>query len=436
MQVDAARAWRTTGLDAARVWRGATIAALLAGYAGYYVCRSNLSVASSLIVADPTLGASPATIGAMASLGVLAYALGKPFTGMAGDVLGGRRMFVAGMWATVAATVAFGVSTGVALLTASWVANRFVQSAGWGALTKLVAQWFEPARHGQVIAVLSLSYLFGDAAARLVLGAILQTGAGWRLLFLASAAILAVIAVAVSAVLRERPSAVGLPDPPASLRTVYGQDVVAEPRLRGLLGPLAASPAFWLVCGLSCALTLVREAFNIWIPTLLTSAYRMSPADAARWSALFPLMGGLSVIGVGVASDRLGPGRRMLLAAPLVLLAGLLTWVTASPAVMADARLGLAALAGIALLLIGPYSLLAGAMALELGGKRGAATAAGLIDTAGYLGALLSGVLVGALAQSYGWGTSLRFLSATLLAGSLVAGWLAWVERRRGQPEH
>ncbi|HXG90373.1 MAG TPA: MFS transporter [Vicinamibacterales bacterium] len=403
------------------------------GYAGYYLCRSNLSVAAPLIAADAGLaGITNASIGAIASAGVLAYAIGKPITGVAGDMFGGRPMFLLGMWGTVVATIAFGLGAWGWALTAAWVVNRFIQSAGWGALTKLVAQWFAPQRHGRIIAVLSLSYLFGDAAARVALGALLDAGRGWRAVFFAAAGIMAVMAVAVGVILRERPRDRGLPEPESSPLTVYGSDGRdAEPAgIASLIRPLLSSTIFWLVCLLSCALTLVREAFNIWIPTYLTVAYGMAPGEAARWSALFPLMGGVSVLAVGVVTDRLGPGRRMVVAAPLLLLAGLLAWSAASDLVMSDERLGLVAVGGIALLLIGPYSLLAGAIALELGGKRGAATAAGLIDTAGYTGALLSGIAVGAVADAWGWGASLRLLGAVTVAASVVAAMLAWAERR------
>ena len=435
-RADAAPSWqRSTALEARGewFWQSVTVGTLLIGYAGYYVCRSNLSVAASLIASDVGLaGMSNGTVGAIASAGVLAYALGKPMTGVAGDVVGGRRMFLLGMWGAVAATVAFGLGAGVWALGAAWVANRFVQSAGWGALTKLVAQWFAPARHGRVIAVLSLSYLFGDAAARFALGLMLDAGYGWRAVFFASAALVAVIAVGVGAALRERPRDRGLREPAASPVTVYGAGEL-EPgatSVTALITPLLASPTFWLVCVLSCGLTLVREAFNIWIPTHLTATYGMSPGSAARWSALFPLMGGLSVLVVGAATDRLGPGRRMLVAAPLVLGAGVLTFAASSSVVMHDERLGLVSLGAIAALLIGPYSLLAGAMALELGGKRGASTAAGLIDTAGYLGAMLSGVAVGAAADTYGWDASLRLLAGVTVGAAAVAALLAWTERR------
>ena len=42
-------------------------------------------------------------------------------------------------------------------------------------------------------------------------------------------------------------------------------------------------------------------------------------------------------------------------------------------------------------LVIGPYAYLAGAIALDFGGKHGGATSSGIIDGVGYLGGILAG---------------------------------------------
>jgi sugar phosphate permease len=46
---------------------------------------------------------------------------------------------------------------------------------------------------------------------------------------------------------------------------------------------------------------------------------------------------------------------------------------------------------------------LSGVMALDLGGKRGSSTAAGLIDGVGYVGAIASGYGVARIAKAYEW---------------------------------
>src|SRR5262245_36197360 len=96
-------------------WRFITGAALLVGYSGYYLCRSNLSVAVPALLADPAAGVDRTTAGLLASAGIAAYAFGKPITGVVGDFFGGRRLFLGGLFLSVVATLAFSVSAGFSL---------------------------------------------------------------------------------------------------------------------------------------------------------------------------------------------------------------------------------------------------------------------------------------------------------------------------------
>lgn len=407
-----------------------TAGALFVGYAGYYVCRSNLSVVAPQLLAEfQTRGFDKTTLGILSSVGVLAYAAGKAVNGVAVDLVGGRRMFLAGMAGSAAATLAFGASGTVAAFAIIWAINRFIQSAGWSALVKVASHWYSPAHYGRLMGLLSLSFLFGDAAGRLCLGALVAGGAGWRTVFVASAAALAAIAATCAIVLRESPRDIGLPEPPVSARNVYAEAGAGSRAddVRALVMPYLRSPAFWLVCVVALGLTLVRESFNAWTPTYLVEAYGLEPGDAAQKSSLFPFVGGVSVLCIGLVSDRTRM-HRLALAVPF-LTAGVLTLVAigSGPALRSE-PVGLLLLSAVAFCVIGPYSLLAGAMAVELGGRLGSATAAGLIDTAGYIGAVLSGAAVGVLVQHSGWTTAFRLL-AFVTALSAVACILCCVER-------
>jgi OPA family glycerol-3-phosphate transporter-like MFS transporter len=406
-----------------RRWQAVTGAALLLGYMGYYVCRSNLSVATPALISEfSSRGVDRQAIGAVSSTGVFFYALGKLITGISGDFAGGRTMFLAGLFGSVAATVMFGAGSGLAVFVAAWGLNRFVQSAGWGGLVKIASHWFSAKQYGTVMAVLSLSYLFGDAVGRYVLGAFLSNGATWRTLFLIAAAILAMIGVIDVAVLRSSPRDIGCREPDVNAANVYGPAGAegTPASLRDLLTPYIMATSFWLVCGISCGLTLIREAFNAWIPTYLVDVHGLSPGRAAQYSSLFPFIGGLSTLAAGFASDRVGRGNRIAVAAPCLLLcvASLLALAVASTSRSLNGSLW--AIVGVAFWLLGPYSLLAGAVALDFGGRRGSATAAGLIDTAGYLGAVLSGFAVGRIVETSGWPSAFRALAA-IAAATLVA---------------
>ena len=69
----------------------------------------------------------------------------------------------------------------------------------------------------------------------------------------------------------------------------------------------------------------------------------------------------------------------------------------------------------VGLLLFAPDSLVSGTAAVDFGTKRGASTAAGLINGCGSVGAIIGGTIPGFFHSHWGWGGVFTFLAATLL---------------------
>ena len=159
----------------------------------------------------------------------------------------------------------------------------------------------------------------------------------------------------------------------------------------------------------------------------------LTNAQAASRSALFPLLGGVSVLIAGFLSDRLGLNGRS-----LVLFGGLVSG-TVCLFLLAQVPghgnpwipVGLVALVGF--LLMGPYSYLAGAMSMDFGGEKGSATAAGIIDGVGYLAGILSGDTMARITVTYGWRKAFMALAFTCLLTAAVALVLAVTQRREAQ---
>ena len=143
------------------------------------MCRSNLVVAAPLLIREfGGRGLNKEVLGQLASVGVLFYAAGKVVNGVLGDFWGGKKVFLLGMVGSVVATVAFGLGQGVAVFFAAWAANRLVQSMGWAGLVNTTANWFSYRSYGKIMGWLSLSYLVGDIAAKLLLGQLFARGFG------------------------------------------------------------------------------------------------------------------------------------------------------------------------------------------------------------------------------------------------------------------
>jgi sugar phosphate permease len=416
-------------------WHAGTAFLLALGYSGYYFCRSDLSVVLPDLIHDlarhgMTPNAAQIRLGFMASVGTVAYAFGKFFSGALADTSGGRRSFLGGMAGSILFTIIFAMSGGFPLFTLAWIGNRLFQSQGWAGLVRVSSRWFSYSTYGSVMAVVSLSFLFGDAGCRWMMSRLMANGAGWRGVFFFASGALAVLMIVNLLLLREAPEERGLPAPEVNPRNVYAGKESGEEEPGGdgervnigaILRPLLTSFPFWMVCVLAFGTTMLRETFNLWTPTYFVQFVRLSSSVAASRSALFPLCGGISVLLGGFLSDKLGPnGRNVLVVAGMTGCTVCLVLMGRIPEHAGEwVPTILVALAGF--MLLGPYSYLAGAMSLDFGGRRGSATAAGIIDGFGYLAGWLSGDTVARIEVAFGWSRAFLCLAGVSLFTALVA---------------
>ena len=408
-----------------------TVVLLFCGYAACYYCRADLSVATPLLAEELAVhGVSHAEalvhIGTVTSLGVFAYALGKLFLTGLGDYWGGRRNFLIGVGGAAVFTLLFAVSGGLPLFTLAWTANRLTQSVGWAGAIKVSSKWFSYSAYGSIAGVLSISYLVGDALARQQMAVLLAHGYGWRALFVFAAAVAATALLANLLWLREsrveEGHAEAEPNPALNLFT---SAEARPPSVAALLMPMLRSRAFLLVCLLSFACTIIRETFNTWSPVYLRDFLGYSVSDSAGVSAIFPAVGAVSVLLAGWLSDRLGPtGRSLLMFLGLIGAALALLALTGVPSGRSESLLAVTLIALVFFGLLGPYSYLGGAFALDFGGKQASAASSGIIDGIGYLGGVLAGDSVARLAMSFGWRGVFVTLAAVSLAAALSAGYL------------
>jgi OPA family glycerol-3-phosphate transporter-like MFS transporter len=396
--------------------RAGLLATLLVGYAAFYLCRANLEAAGPLLIAHE--GFDKTKFGELSTIATFTYAIGKFVMGGFGDVLGGRRMLAVATAGSVVCSLAFGASRTFVLFALFAAANRFFQSGGWSAIVHVVSRRFEAQRHGTVMGILSTSYELGNVAALNLSGLVAHWG--WRMLFVVNPLLFAVIGAGVALALRAG-------DAPAAGSARAREDTELPLPLSEILPALARRGSFWAAVALSMLLTFVRVAFLTWTPTYLAEVSRAAGHEeisgAIVKSSLFPAAGVLAALTVGTLSDRLGPGKRApVMAVSLTVVVGLV-WVLGHGGVR-DATAAALLIGAVGLFLLGPYSLMAGAMALDVAGKRGTATATGIIDGAGYLAGTLAGVVLGHVADTAGWSAVFDLIMGASLAAALVSA--AW----------
>lgn len=401
---------------------------LLAGYASFYLCRANVDAALPLL--HDAFGYDNTKLGTLSSIAIAVYAGGKVLMGTLGDRIGGRRLMLLAMCGSIVSSLFFGISSGFWFLVLAAAFNRFFQSGGWVSLVQVVGRWFPPGRHGAVMGALSTSYELGNVGALLLCGYIVKKGFGWRALFIVNPLLFGVFAIMVFFALRGEP-------PPSKVETTdeeKKEHALPQMRFREAFPFLAKNSDFWSTVALSVLLTFVRTGFLTWSPTYLTEVARAAGGDASSVStsiaksAIFPATGIVAVLIVGRLTDRFGPGKR----AP-VLVVSLALHVVAvlvlAHSGIKDTTTAMIAIGACGIFLLGPYSLMAGALALDAGGKRAASTAAGIIDGAGYFGAIFVGVVLGRVSQRWGWPAAFDVVAFAGFLAMLV-GVGDWIKKR------
>ena len=402
--------------------RAATyLACAMLGYIGIYLCRKNLSVAIPMIQQD--LGVTKAQLGVVASYSTIAYAVGKIFFGPIIDRVGGRICFLFALLAVAVLGGLGSLSSSIPMLTLCYSANRFAGAAGWGSMVKQVPDWFPGRRLALAMAFLSLSFVFGGVAALLVAGRISSlTGNNWRAV-MGLPAILLVLILLVNWLVLPRPAVLS-PAAAASARK-------PESRLTQFLS-LAAIPQFWVVCGLSFLITITRETFNTWTVDFMKTegGPHMSTEVAAFLSTPFDAAGAVGILLMGWILDRLSARRRtIVLFGNLAALAVLIYFL---PALLHQGLTQAAVAIGvIGFLSYGPYSLLAGILALEIRGKEFVATVAGFVDASGYLAGIVSGYYFGRIVDHGGYLMGFHFLAAVTFLAAVLS-----LALRRANPSH
>lgn len=403
---------------------------LFGGYAALYFCRADLSVGTPLLADDLArhgLDHNTALIrmGTVASAGVGAYALGKLFLTGLGDYWGGRISFLLGLAGATVFTLMFTARVAVPLFVVAWIGNRLIQSIAWAGLIKLSSKWFDYSSYGIIVGILSLSYLVGDAAARQSMGVLIEHGFGWQTLFYFAAGVSALWLIANALFLRESRTEAGFSEAKPNPLNLFAETESRPKSVGALIYPLLRSRSFLLVCGLSLGCTIIRETFNFWTPVYLRDYLGYSISESARVSAIFPGVGVLSVMLSGWLSDRLGVnGRAMILCTGLAAAAAALLALMSMPSSTSGSTVAVIAIGVIAFCLLGPYSYLGGAFALDFGGKQASAASSGIIDGVGYLGGIAAGDSMGRISVAFGWKGVFITLAGVSVLAAMGAGWL------------
>lgn len=404
-------------------WRWQIFAITWLAYAGFNLTRMSFAVSKVGIEGDTHLQLTQRQMAWVDGAFLAAYAIGQFFWGVAGDRFGPRKVVLTGMLCSVVAGFTMGACSTVTMFVVLFFFQGLCQSSGWAPLVKNVGNFFSRRERGFVLGLWCTNYAFGGLVAS-VIASFVAERMGWRYAFYIPAAVLMGVWFLFYWGQRDQPEDVGLPpvesyhqEPTPVLKA--GETPAAE--LEGswqVIREVATNPMVILLGVVYFCLKPTRYAILFWGPKYIYDRLGSGMAEAGILSAMFELAGPLSILSMGVVSDRFFNSRRMPVSVLcLFLLGGLLLALDHLP----STRWAM----GASLFLLGflayaPDAMIGGVAVVDFGAKKGASTATGLVNGLGSIGAMIGGVIPGLLQEGWGWQRIFTCLAAAAFVAALL----------------
>ncbi len=377
-------------------------------YAAMYMARYNISLANKSL--SDEYGWSKTQIGAIISTATLVYGISAMFNGPIADRIGGRKAMLIGATGAFVFNTLFGLGaymgflgTGTLLLgflATAWTLNMYFQSYSALALIKVNSAWFHVTERGGFSAIFGSMIQSGRAGVYALLGAAAVVALPWQWKFFLPAMIVAVMTVVLFLVVKDSPKDAGMDDfDPEDASSGDTEKITFRYVARKVFtNPIAITIAIAEFCT-----GLVRQGFEQWFPRYMQEVQHLQLDNPIfKKNAMAVVLAGIAGAFVaGFMSDLLFKNRR----APVAFIGYTLQCICLAVVWKAPSLdLVIAAFVVNSLAISMVHSMLSGTASMDFGGKRAAATAAGMFDGMQYVGGSFVGVGMGFLLDTYGWG--------------------------------
>lgn len=418
-----------------KVWRVRILATTWLSYAGFYFCRKNYAIVKSSVL--ETLEITRSELAHIFTVYLIAYMLGQFLTSFLGRRVATRVLLLAGMAITLICNVAFGFTylmgpAGYVPMLVLMVVNGFAQATGWPGNVGVLSNWLQRRERGRIMAVWATSYQLGSILAKSFAAFLLAAaGAVWS--FWGAAAVMLVVWVLFLLFQRDRPEDAGLPSlvEEVEVEVPVGDGPAERVHQSGWFAGWTRSVIFTVFSMGACyfVFKFLRYSLDSWSPMAIEELFGLGKARAGFVSTVFDWVGFLGVFVAGWATDRYFAGRRY---QTIVMMTIGMVFAFAFLAIFGVRSVWLFAL-GLSLcgfMLMGPDSLLSGVGAIDVGGRKGAIVAAGLINGLGSIGPIFQEEIIGVVLDRYGQRSSFYLLIGMSIIGVFGTLYLAHRSRR------
>lgn len=416
-----------------RYWRVRTMYSMIIGYAIYYFCRKNLSVAMPALLQET--GFTKTDLGWVLTGFSIAYGISKFMSGILADRSNPRYFMAVGLLLSAVVNVFFGMTSSLFFLGIFWIMNGWFQGMGWPPCARLLTHWYSPTELGTMWGVWNSSHQLGGAGI-LILAGYLTQHYGWRSSFYVPAVIAVACAIFLINRLRDTPESMGFPpveEYRGDLKRENHEEEEKETFKEIMVKYILTNKLLWIVCFANAFVYIVRIGVLDWAPTFLVEAKNSTIAGAGLKTAGFEISGIVGALFAGWLSDKVFKGRRGPVNAIFMGITTILMvvfWLIPNGHPYLDAI----TLFTIGFVIYGPQ-MLVGVLAADFASKKAAATATGLTGTFGYLGSAICGVGTGVIVDKWGWNGGFIFFIISGVIASLLH-LITWKHRSKLLEDH
>ncbi|MDQ3546178.1 MAG: MFS transporter [Verrucomicrobiota bacterium] len=374
----------------------------------------------------------------------LAYGTGQLFNGLLSDRIGGKVIMLIGAAGTIICNFIFGFSSFVGTFsTFGLIAliNGWFQSCGAPGMVKINAAWFRRTERGTFAGIFGVMIQLGQFAANW-LGPFLLAGftltlwgigtwvvepGNWRLLFVVPPFVTGVIAVFMALSVKEEPAQAGFPN---AIHDELDDTLGTRVTLQESFQTIFRHPLVWFYAAAYASTGAVRHSSDqmsiMFFKEHLLVDMNSKPLSVMITLNLMTAMAIIGSIGAGIISDKVFKGARSPVAMGLYFLEA--TVISCAAVAMFSGwikpgTLGVF-LGGMFLVLVSltvnsTHSIVGAAAPMDIGGKKMAGFAAGVIDSFQYYGSALSLFVFGRLFGQYGWSAWYPLMVVFALSGGV-----------------
>ena len=408
-------------------WRYKVFGITWLAYAGFYLTRASFAVAKIGILDDPDIPMTVEQMGVIDGIYHIGYAVGQFVWGILGDKFGTRKIVLGGLFTSIIAGFAMGVSSVMLAFGVFALVQGLSQSTGWAPLAKNITNWFSLRERGVVMGWWATNYTIGGLVGAPLAGLAAAYFLDWRYAFFIPALVLLIVLILFYFIQKNKPEDVGLPP----IEEYHKETVANDQEKVSAVSPAEGSwqmtfkviknPMVLLLGAMYFFLKPTRYAILFWGPLYISESLGTGVAESALINGAFFLAGPLSVLAGGYASDKLFQSRRMPYSAiSMTLLAVLLFFfndlATAGNSGLVSASL----LFFVGFFIYGPDSLVSATAAVDFGTSKGASTASGIINGMGSIGAIAGGTIPGFFKDSWGWDGVFMLMAGSVLIAAVL----------------